>query len=45
MFCDKVLKRGCPGNTPSSGKKSDLVAPLSGVGLAGGSVKFSHPNL
>lgn len=45
IFRDKVLKRGCPGNIASSGKKSDLVAPSFGVALAGGSAKPSQPNL
>ena len=39
IFLVSVLKRGCPGNMASSGKKREHDDPFSGVGTAGGSVK------
>lgn len=45
MFDVNVLKRGCPGKIPSSGKNSDLVTPSLGVAGYGGVVKLGHPNL
>ena len=45
IFLVSVLKRGCPGNMASSGKKREHDDPLSGVGRAGGSVKSQQPSL
>lgn len=45
IFLVSVLKRGCPGNMASSGKKREHDDPLSGVGTAGGSVKSWQPSL
>lgn len=45
IFLDRVLNLGCPGKIASSGKNNDFVAPLSGVGVVGGWVKSSQPNL
>lgn len=45
IFLVSVLKRGCPGNMASSGKKREHDDPFSGVGTAGGSVKLWQPSL
>ena len=45
IFLVSVLKRGCPGNMASSGKKREHDDPPTGVGTAGGSVKSCEPSL
>jgi len=45
IFLVSVLKRGCPWNMASSGKKREHDDPFSGVGTAGGSVKSGLPSL